>query len=81
MTCEGPPLIGRWLNHIEGGVKLIEIRGFEQLHHQAGLELFTQIRIQIVRHAHMEANSNGLTADDNRHWETYTKRNVLRHGC
>ncbi|KOC18575.1 Zn(II)2Cys6 transcription factor [Aspergillus flavus AF70] len=48
VTCEGPPLIGRWLNHIEGGVKLIEIRGFEQLHHQAGLELFTQIRIQIA---------------------------------
>ncbi|OGM45036.1 Zn(II)2Cys6 transcription factor [Aspergillus bombycis] len=48
VTCEGPPLIGRWLNHIEGGVKLIELRGFEQIHHQAGLELFTQIRLQIA---------------------------------
>ncbi|KAB8259766.1 hypothetical protein BDV32DRAFT_150185 [Aspergillus pseudonomiae] len=48
VTCEGPPLIGRWLNHIEGGVKLIELRGFEQIDHQAGLELFTQIRVQIA---------------------------------
>ncbi|KAE8143596.1 hypothetical protein BDV38DRAFT_231710 [Aspergillus pseudotamarii] len=48
LTCEGAPLIGRWLNHIEGGVKLIELRGFDQVQHQAGLELFTQIRTQIA---------------------------------
>ncbi|KAE8151576.1 hypothetical protein BDV25DRAFT_128653 [Aspergillus avenaceus] len=47
-TCQGPPLIGRWLNHIEGGIKLIEIRGAEQLCRPAGLELFTQLRLQIA---------------------------------
>ncbi|KAE8382006.1 Zn(II)2Cys6 transcription factor [Aspergillus bertholletiae] len=48
VTCQGAPLIGQWLSHIEGGVKLIELRGFEQIQHQAGLELFTQIRLQIA---------------------------------
>ncbi|KAE8392590.1 Zn(II)2Cys6 transcription factor [Aspergillus alliaceus] len=48
VACQGPPLIGRWLNHIEGGVKLIELRGADQLNRQAGLELFTQLRLQIA---------------------------------
>ncbi|KAF7592262.1 hypothetical protein BBP40_000464 [Aspergillus hancockii] len=48
VTCQGPPLIGRWLNHIEGGVRLIELRGSAQLQRPAGLELFTQLRLQVA---------------------------------
>ncbi|KAE8353086.1 hypothetical protein BDV28DRAFT_148396 [Aspergillus coremiiformis] len=48
VTCQSSPLVGRWLNHIEGSVKLIQLRGPDQLRRPAGLELFAQLRLQIA---------------------------------
>jgi hypothetical protein len=48
MTCTDGSFIDRWVNHMEGATKLIEIRGSEQLARQEGLKLFTQLRAQVV---------------------------------
>lgn len=48
MTCTDGLFIDRWVNHMEGATKLIEVRGPEQLSRQEGLELFTQLRAQVV---------------------------------
>lgn len=37
-----------WLNHVQGSMKLLELRGTGQLESRRGLELFTLIRMQIV---------------------------------
>ncbi|KAM0511383.1 hypothetical protein ACHAPE_009898 [Trichoderma viride] len=47
MTCTDGSFIDRWVNHMEGATKLIEIRGSEQLARQEGLKLFTQLRAQV----------------------------------
>lgn len=49
MTCSDGSFIDRWVHHMEGATRLIEIRGSEQLSRQEGLELFTQLRAQVVR--------------------------------
>ncbi|KKK22788.1 hypothetical protein P175DRAFT_0483194 [Aspergillus ochraceoroseus IBT 24754] len=48
MTCQGPPLIDRWLDHVEGFARLVELRGLEQLEDAVGMELFSQFRMNIV---------------------------------
>lgn len=48
MTCTDGSFIDRWMNHMEGATKLIEVRGPEQLSRQEGLELFRQLRAQVV---------------------------------
>ncbi|KAL2825195.1 hypothetical protein BDW59DRAFT_146587 [Aspergillus cavernicola] len=48
MTCNGPPLMERYLNHLEGSAKLIQLRGSDQLKEFVGLGLFTQFRMTIV---------------------------------
>ncbi|KAL7958831.1 hypothetical protein V8C34DRAFT_323799 [Trichoderma compactum] len=47
MTCTDGSFIDRWVHHMEGATRLIEIRGSEQLSRQEGLELFTQLRAQV----------------------------------
>lgn len=39
-----------FLNHVNGAVKLIELRGVEQLKTSVGMELFNIIRTQNVSH-------------------------------
>ena len=39
-----------WKNHVQGAIKLLELRGVEQLNSRAGLELFTTVRFQSVGH-------------------------------
>lgn len=48
MTCTDGSFIDRWVNHMEGATKLIEVRGPEQLSRREGLELFNQLRAQVV---------------------------------
>ncbi|KAL3495987.1 hypothetical protein BJX62DRAFT_146169 [Aspergillus germanicus] len=48
LTCNGPPLMDRYLNHAEGCNKLIELRGSNQLKDSVGLGLFAQFRMTIV---------------------------------
>ncbi|KAJ5121846.1 hypothetical protein N7448_002977 [Penicillium atrosanguineum] len=48
MTCTDDSFIDRWMKHMEGAAKLIEFRGPEQLTRQEGLDMFTQLRAQIV---------------------------------
>ncbi|KAK1238153.1 hypothetical protein MKX08_002732 [Trichoderma sp. CBMAI-0020] len=47
MTCTDGSFIDRWVSHMEGATKLIEVRGPEQLSRREGLELFTQLRAQV----------------------------------
>ncbi|PTB34956.1 hypothetical protein M441DRAFT_32368 [Trichoderma asperellum CBS 433.97] len=47
MTCTDGSFIDRWVNHMEGATKLIELRGSAQLSRQEGLDLFTQLRAQV----------------------------------
>ncbi|EHK50886.1 uncharacterized protein TrAtP1_009259 [Trichoderma atroviride] len=47
MTCTDGSFIDRWVNHMEGATKLIEVRGSEQLSRREGLELFNQLRAQV----------------------------------
>ncbi|OJJ45128.1 hypothetical protein ASPZODRAFT_70392 [Penicilliopsis zonata CBS 506.65] len=37
-----------WMNHVEGAIRLLELRGVEQLDSDLGLELFTTVRLQSV---------------------------------
>lgn len=39
----------RWSNHTNGAMRLMELRGSKQLETPAGLALYSQIRLQIVR--------------------------------
>ncbi|KAJ5814929.1 Zn(II)2Cys6 transcription factor [Penicillium riverlandense] len=48
ITCRSPDLMGRWMSHVQGATKLIEMRGAQQLQTPTGLQLFSQIRIQIT---------------------------------
>ncbi|KAH8696321.1 hypothetical protein BGW36DRAFT_297609 [Talaromyces proteolyticus] len=40
--------IDRWEKHINGGMALLELRGVEQIHGKSGLQLFTQLRSNIM---------------------------------
>jgi hypothetical protein len=48
MTCTDGSFIDRWVNHMDGATRLIEVRGSEQLVRQEGLDMFTQLRSQVV---------------------------------
>jgi hypothetical protein len=48
MTCSDNSFIDRWMKHMEGAAKIIEFRGLEQLTRREGLDLFTNLRAQIV---------------------------------
>ncbi|KAL2803352.1 hypothetical protein BJX63DRAFT_437005 [Aspergillus granulosus] len=41
IACHGSDMLGGWLNHVQGAIKLLELRGEEQLKSPAGMELFT----------------------------------------
>ncbi|KAI1284226.1 hypothetical protein F5Y07DRAFT_349115 [Xylaria sp. FL0933] len=47
INCTDNTYIDRWLKHMDGAAKLIEIRGSEQLTRQEGLDMFTHLRTQI----------------------------------
>jgi hypothetical protein len=49
MTGDGTTTVRGWRNHIQGATRLIELRGSEQLHTAQGLDMFTDLRTQIVR--------------------------------
>ncbi|KAJ5950096.1 hypothetical protein N7454_001680 [Penicillium verhagenii] len=42
----GFDIMDRWLNHVKGGMRLLELRGVDQLNTTAGVELFTTVRLQ-----------------------------------
>lgn len=49
MTCSSDASsIGRWMGHVDGAARIIEMRGEGQLDGAEGLELFTHLRTQIV---------------------------------
>ncbi|KAL4780360.1 hypothetical protein BJX76DRAFT_338137 [Aspergillus varians] len=48
MTCDGPPLMEKYLKHVEGCAKLLQLRGSDQLKDPIGLALFSQFRMIIV---------------------------------
>lgn len=55
--------MGCWLHHVKGATRLLELRGVKQLETTAGLELFTLIRMQIVRNASCRFFLTVLTCD------------------
>ncbi|OJI84882.1 hypothetical protein ASPTUDRAFT_188979 [Aspergillus tubingensis CBS 134.48] len=48
ITSRGSRFIDSWTNHIRGAVALLELRGVEQLQDPDGLQLFLQLRYQII---------------------------------
>ncbi|KAK0385938.1 hypothetical protein NLU13_7113 [Sarocladium strictum] len=48
VACTDDRFVGRWINHVDGAAKLLEVRGPEQLSTPLGLEIFRQLRPQIV---------------------------------
>lgn len=57
VTCQSTSVINRWLNHVDGAMKLLELRGSAQLAGRVGLEMFSQLRLQIVRNAQIGRGS------------------------
>ncbi|TGJ81415.1 hypothetical protein E0Z10_g7358 [Xylaria hypoxylon] len=48
ITCTDNSYIDRWMKHMDGAAKLIEIRGSDQLTRPEGVDMFTQLRAQII---------------------------------
>ncbi|KAL4803493.1 hypothetical protein BDV18DRAFT_144860 [Aspergillus unguis] len=48
MTCDGPPLMEKYLNHLNGCSQLLHLRGSQQLKDVVGMALFTHFRMTIV---------------------------------
>ncbi|RAL05170.1 Zn(II)2Cys6 transcription factor [Aspergillus ibericus CBS 121593] len=48
VTSRGARFIDNWTNHINGAAALLELRGVEQLQEEQGLQLFLQLRYQII---------------------------------
>ncbi|PYI04189.1 C6 finger domain protein [Aspergillus sclerotiicarbonarius CBS 121057] len=48
VTNSGARFIDNWTNHINGAAALLELRGVEQLQEEQGLQLFLQLRYQII---------------------------------
>ncbi|PLB53569.1 hypothetical protein P170DRAFT_490813 [Aspergillus steynii IBT 23096] len=48
VTCQSTSIINRWLSHVDGAMKLLELRGSAQLAGPVGLEMFSQLRLQIL---------------------------------
>ncbi|PWY74515.1 hypothetical protein BO94DRAFT_524377 [Aspergillus sclerotioniger CBS 115572] len=46
ITCSPWDKLSGWNNHVQGAIKLLELRGLEQLDSRAGMELFTTVRFQ-----------------------------------
>ncbi|KAB5566302.1 hypothetical protein GE09DRAFT_1106248, partial [Coniochaeta sp. 2T2.1] len=47
MTCTDASSIRRWMGHVDGATRIVEVRGAEQLERPAGLELFRHLRVGI----------------------------------
>ncbi|RDW90304.1 Zn(II)2Cys6 transcription factor [Aspergillus mulundensis] len=48
MACDGSSLMDKYVKHLDGSLKLLQLRGTEQLQDPVGLGLFTQSRTPIV---------------------------------
>ncbi|KAI1161687.1 hypothetical protein F5B18DRAFT_627264 [Nemania serpens] len=48
ITCADDSYIDRWVKHVDGAEKLLEIRGSDQLTRREGLDIFTHLRTQII---------------------------------
>ncbi|KAH8424480.1 uncharacterized protein LDX57_002231 [Aspergillus melleus] len=48
VTCQSTSIINRWLDHVNGATKLLELRGSSQVDGPVGLDMFSQLRLQIV---------------------------------
>ncbi|KAJ5594611.1 uncharacterized protein N7459_000819 [Penicillium hispanicum] len=48
ISCHESDVVNGWLNHVRGSVKLLELRGPQQLESPIGLELFTLVRFQMA---------------------------------
>jgi hypothetical protein len=48
MTCSDASSIRRWMAHVDGATRIIEVRGEDQLDRPEGLELFRHLRVGIV---------------------------------
>ncbi|KAL4747615.1 hypothetical protein BDW72DRAFT_206320 [Aspergillus terricola var. indicus] len=48
MVCDGTSLMGKFVNHMDGCSRIIQLRGSQQLEDPVGLGLFTQSRRTIV---------------------------------
>lgn len=48
MTCNDSSSIRRWMGHLDGATKIMELREEEQLDTAEGLELFRHLRVGIV---------------------------------
>ena len=48
MTCGDNFFIDRWMKHLDGAAQILAVRGSGQLTRREGLDLFTQLRAQIV---------------------------------
>ncbi|KAB5582951.1 hypothetical protein GE09DRAFT_1077063 [Coniochaeta sp. 2T2.1] len=47
MTCTDASSIRRWMGHVDGATRIVEVRGAEQLDSPVGLELFRHLRVGI----------------------------------
>lgn len=64
VTGTGINSIHFWRNHIKGATRLIELRGVNQLRSPLGLQMFTQLRTQIViNNIYWETNTSPLIAE------------------
>ncbi|KAL2830985.1 hypothetical protein BJY01DRAFT_260684 [Aspergillus pseudoustus] len=48
IECHESDILHGWYNHVQGSIKLLELRGKKQLESPAGLELFRIVRLQIT---------------------------------
>ena len=49
INCNNSQALISWERHLNGAMRLLEIRGENQLAHKTGLELFWHLRVQVVR--------------------------------
>jgi hypothetical protein len=49
ITCRAPQSMKAWTSHVEGAAELLRLRGLEQFQHRIGLNMFFQLRAQIVK--------------------------------
>ncbi|PYI33325.1 hypothetical protein BP00DRAFT_367348, partial [Aspergillus indologenus CBS 114.80] len=64
MACTDDSFIDRWMKHMDGGARLIEFRGPDQLTRTEGLGIFTQLRAQIsTSNLYQEKYNSTIVAD------------------
>lgn len=78
MTCTDGSFIDRWVNHMEGATRLIEVRGSDQLARREGLALFTQLRAQVVSSNHK--NLPGYTSASTTYQRAADTKNYMFTG-